>query len=167
MRTQIQTHLDTRACLQFAQAADERPAAGWDVGDFGDGLHPLGTSDAHLHMGKKLIHVITRGCLTLTEEQSGEVKSKAEGVCVCRIYLRYPQGTADVSPLGSCTCCLHGAALLRTQKALRVDAEDARPAQPVSNRHFDDAVTRLWGEGIGTVIINIIHLKLIARQTFI
>lgn len=54
MRTQIQTHLDTCACLQFAEAADERPAAGWDVGDFGDGLHPLGTSDAHLHMGKKI-----------------------------------------------------------------------------------------------------------------
>lgn len=117
---------------------------------------------------KKLIQVCHNQRISNTdEEQSGEVKSKAEGVCVCRIYLRYPQGTADVSPLGSCTCCLHGAALLRTQKALRVDAEDARPAQPVSNRHFDDAVTRLWGEGIGTVIINIIHLKLIARQTFI
>lgn len=42
------THLDTRACLQFAQTADERPTAGGDVGDFGDGLHPLGTSNAHL-----------------------------------------------------------------------------------------------------------------------
>lgn len=41
-------YLDTGACLQFAQAADQGPAAGWDVGDFGDGLHPLRTGDAHL-----------------------------------------------------------------------------------------------------------------------
>lgn len=41
-------YLDTGARLQFAQAADERPAAGRDVGDLGDGLHPLGTGDAHL-----------------------------------------------------------------------------------------------------------------------
>lgn len=62
------------------------------------------------------------------------------------IYLWYPQGTAYMCPLGACTCGLHGTALLGTQKALRVDAEDTRPAQPVSNRHFDYAVAGLWGE---------------------
>ena len=80
MRTQIQTHLDTRARLQFAQTADERPAAGWDVGDFGDRLHPLGTSDAHLHMGEK--KNVCHNQRILTEEQSGEVRRKADGVSV-------------------------------------------------------------------------------------
>lgn len=41
-------HLDTCTCFQLAQTADEGPAAGWDVGDFGDGFHPLRTSNAHL-----------------------------------------------------------------------------------------------------------------------
>lgn len=77
------------------------------------------------------------------------------------MYLWYPQGTADVGPLGACSCCLHGAALLRTQKALRVDAEDACPAQPVPQRHFDDAVTGLQkeqrvGEFSGTQVFKII-----------
>lgn len=62
------------------------------------------------------------------------------------IYLWYPQGTAYMCPLGAGTCGLHGTALLRTQKALWVDAEDTRPTQPVSNRHFDYTVTGLWGE---------------------
>lgn len=51
-----------------------------------------------------------------------------------------------MSPLGACTCGFHGTALLGTQKALRVDAEDTRPAQPVSDRHFDYAIAGLWGE---------------------
>lgn len=52
-------------------------------------------------------------------------------------------------PLSACTCSLHGTALLRTQKALWVDAEDTRPAQPVPKRHFDNAITGLWGEQQG------------------
>lgn len=52
-------------------------------------------------------------------------------------------------PLSACTRSLHGTALLRTQKALWVDAEDTRPAQPVPKRHFDDAITGLWGEQQG------------------
>lgn len=48
-----------------------------------------------------------------------------------------------MGPLGACSCRLHGATLLGTQKALGADAEDARPAQPVPQRHFDDAVTGL------------------------
>lgn len=47
-RGQGGAHLDTCACFQLAQAADEGPAAGRDVGDFGDGFHPFRTSDAHL-----------------------------------------------------------------------------------------------------------------------
>lgn len=134
-------YLDTGARLQFAQAADERPAAGRDVGDLGDGLHPLGTGDAHLQdrtfvtansalPAQLHIYIYSRGCWE----------------CTC-VYLGYPQGTADVGPLGACSCCLHGAALLRTQKALGADAEDARPAQPVPQRHFDDAVTGLQKRG--------------------
>lgn len=41
-------YLNAGARLQFAQAADQGPATGWDVGDFGDGLHPFRTGDAHL-----------------------------------------------------------------------------------------------------------------------
>lgn len=59
------------------------------------------------------------------------------------MYLGYPQGTADVGPLGACSCCLHGATLHGTQKALGADAEDTCPAKPVPQRHFDDAVTGL------------------------
>lgn len=57
-----------------------------------------------------------------------------------------------MGPLSARTCCLHGSALLGTQKALGVDAEDARPAQPVPKRHFDDAVTGLWGEQQGGLL---------------
>lgn len=59
-------------------------------------------------------------------------------------YLWYPQGTAHMRPLGPGTCGLHGTALLRTQQALRVDAEDTCPTKPVSNRNFNDAITSLW-----------------------
>lgn len=81
----------------------------------------------------------------MSVEQREVVKNAAEDLSVCT-NLWYPQGTAYMCPLGTCTRSLHGTAFLRTEKALRVDPEDARPAQPVSNRHFDDAVTGLWGE---------------------
>ncbi len=61
-------------------------------------------------------------------------------------------------PLGACTCRLHGPALLRTQKALRIDAEDTSPTQPVSNRHFDDAITGLCGEQqVGTFATDVMR----------
>ena len=44
----MSAHLDAGPGLQLAEAADERPAAGRDVGHLGDGLHPLWTRDAHL-----------------------------------------------------------------------------------------------------------------------
>lgn len=62
------------------------------------------------------------------------------------VYLWYPQGTANMRPLGARSCGLHGSALQGTQKALRVDAEDARSAQPVPNRHFDYSIAGLRGE---------------------
>lgn len=63
------------------------------------------------------------------------------------VYLWDPQGAAHVSPFGSGTRRLHSSTLLWTQKTLWVDAEDTRPTEPVPNRHFDDAVTSLGGEG--------------------
>lgn len=62
-RLQTHTHLDTCSCLQFAQTADERPAAGWDVGDFGDGLHPLGTSDTYLKKRGFIVIYTFRGAI--------------------------------------------------------------------------------------------------------
>lgn len=131
-------YLDAGARLHFAQAADERPAAGRDVGDFGDGLHPLGTGDAHLQ--DRMFVTANSALRAQPRGLAGAAQDAGSGTCA---YLGYPQGTADVGPLGACSCCLHGAALLRTQKALGADAEDARPAQPVPQRHFDDAVTGL------------------------
>lgn len=72
-----------------------------------------------------------------------EVRRRSGGF----VYLWYPQGAAYVSPFGAFTCRFHGAAFLRTQEALWVEAEHARPAQPVSYRHFDYAVAGLWGRG--------------------
>lgn len=73
MPTHMHTHLDACACLHFAQTADERPAAGWDVGDFGDGFHPLRTSNAHLR-GRDVQH---------GDRLGQEVKSKAERTSDC------------------------------------------------------------------------------------
>lgn len=47
------TRLDARPRLQLAEAAHQCPAAGGDVGHFGDGLHPLRTGDAHLQEGSR------------------------------------------------------------------------------------------------------------------
>lgn len=54
-------------------------------------------------------------------------------------------------PLGASTCSLHGTTLLWTQKALRINAEDAGSTQPVSNRHFDNTITGLQAEQEHTV----------------
>lgn len=142
---QVPTHLDTCARLQFAQTADEWPATRWDVGDFGDGLHPLRTSNAHLQFSKTFSTICDLQILNCSE------RSKC-----FRIYLWDPKSTADMSPLGACTCGFHGTALLGTQKALRVDAKDASPAQPVSDRHFDYAIAGLWGEQQVTLVTNVL-----------
>ena len=75
-------------------------------------------------------------------------EEQTEGNAVGAVYLWYPQGTAYMCPLGARTCSLHGTALLGTQKALWVDTENARPTEPVSNRHFDNAITSLWEENL-------------------
>lgn len=41
-------YLDAGARALLAEAAGQSPAAGWDVGDLGDGLHLLGAADADL-----------------------------------------------------------------------------------------------------------------------
>lgn len=41
-------YLDAGARALLAQAAGQSPAAGWDMGDLGDGLHLLGAADADL-----------------------------------------------------------------------------------------------------------------------
>lgn len=74
------------------------------------------------------------------------------------IYLWYPQSAAHMCPLGACSRGLHGAALQGTQEALRVDAEDTRPAQPVSNRHFDDTIAGLRDTRWLMLYLNWVHV---------
>ena len=44
-------------------------------------------------------------------------------------HLRDPEGAGDVSPLAPCPGRLHGAALVRTQLARRLDSQDAGATQ--------------------------------------
>ena len=74
--TTIHTHLDTRARLPFTQTADERPAAGRDVGHFGDRLHPLGTSDAHLQRRETCGKVRGRIIQTKVKGKAAEEEEK-------------------------------------------------------------------------------------------
>lgn len=138
-------HLDTCTCFQLAQTADERPAAGWDVGDFGDGFHPLRTGDAHLQWGKSV------SCSPVHNEDP-------TGCQLFESYLWYPQSTADMCPFSACTCGLHGAAPLWTEQALGVDAEDTSPAQPVPKRDFDNAITGLGKSETGNEGTTIVRI---------
>lgn len=100
------------------------------MGDFGDGLHPLRTSDAHLRQRERVT--------------SGPINKR--GSKLIESYFWYPQSTADVRPFRARTRGFHGTALLWAQQALRGDAEDAGPAQPVPERDFYNSVTGLGGE---------------------
>lgn len=71
-------YLDTGARLQFAKAADQGPAAGRDVGDFGDGLHPLRTGDAHL---QKRLFVTTNSALS----------AQSHGSSMLAMHMRVPR----------------------------------------------------------------------------
>lgn len=51
-----------------------------------------------------------------------------------------------MSPPCAGSCRLHGPAFLGTQEALRVNTEDACPAQPITNGHLNNAVARLRKE---------------------
>ena len=62
------------------------------------------------------------------------------GVCV---YLRDPEGAADVGPLGPAARGLHGSAPLGTQLAARGQTQRTRPAQPAALGNLLDPVARL------------------------
>lgn len=60
-----------------------------------------------------------------------------------KTYLRYPEGTAYMSPFSARPGSLHCTPSFRTQKALRVDTKHTSSAQPVSIWHFHNAIAGL------------------------
>lgn len=66
-------------------------------------------------------------------------------------YFWYPEGTADVDPLGTTSSGFHGPAFFRTQMAFGKDAQCTGTTKPAALRNLQYTVTRLWG---GTLLYN-------------
>lgn len=58
-------------------------------------------------------------------------------------YLRDPQSTADVDPLGPTAGGLHGSAFLGTQQTLRLNPQGTGAAEPAALWDLKDSVTGL------------------------
>lgn len=62
-------------------------------------------------------------------------------------YLRDPQSTADVDPLGPTAGGLHGSAFLGTQQTLRLNPQGTGAAEPAALWNLEDSVTGLGRHG--------------------
>ena len=69
-------------------------------------------------------------------------------------HLRDPEGAGDVSPLAPRPGRLHGAALVRTELARRLDSQDAGATQPGPAGNGGDAVTGLVHADVALVAEN-------------
>ncbi len=61
-------------------------------------------------------------------------------------YFWYPEGAADMDPLGATSSGFHSPAFFRTQMAFGKDAQRTGTTKPAALRNLQYTVTRLWGD---------------------
>ncbi len=89
------------------------------------------------------LHQGIQAQVELTHRYAGDFRDGLHLLHASNTNFRYPKRAADVSPLLTALCGLHGTSTVGAEFALRLDSQSTRPANPRTRRDTGDAVARL------------------------